>query len=478
MTKIAFKSLSEQGILEKLIVSILLMAIIPLVLVIYILHTEAFSIVQKIHIKLAIFFMIASICVGYFLSRKIVISVLQLVKDVKEITHGHHDKRIMTTDNDEISMLAQYFNQITDELEQNIKDLQDSKKVIQDVLLRIGTALSSNQTLDNILELTLETTIKALNATSGTILVKNKDELRVMVSSGLDKEAAAHIKIKKGEGFIGRVFENGKADVIEFAQKDIAFEKKIGLAQKSIMCAPLITKGKTIGVITIEDKKDNKGFNREDDIILLENLAVQTAIAIENNRLNQDIERTYLETISTLALAVEAKDPYTRGHAKRVADYSLKVADEFALDRATKDLLRDAALLHDIGKIGVKDEILLKPEKLTPEERRHMELHPIIGENILKPIHSLSRIAYLVRHHHERVDGSGYPDGLNRDDLTLPLKIMTVADAYDAMTSNRPYRSAMSHEQAVEELKRCSGTYFDPKVVEVFAEHIKKTSNN
>jgi len=172
MTKIAFKSLSEQGILEKLIISILLMAIIPLVLVIYILHTEAFSVIQKSHIKVIIFFMIASISVGYFLSRRIVVSVLQLVQDVKGITHGNYDKRIIVSDNDEISMLAQYFNQITDELEKNIKDLHESKKVIQKVLLRIGTAMSSDQTLDNILELTIETSIQALGATSGAIFIK------------------------------------------------------------------------------------------------------------------------------------------------------------------------------------------------------------------------------------------------------------------------------------------------------------------
>jgi putative nucleotidyltransferase with HDIG domain len=472
MTKIAFKSLSERGILEKLIISILLMAIIPLVLIIYILHTEAFLVVQKFHVRLALVFMIASICVGYFLSRKIIISVLQLVRDVRDITQGNLDKRISIDEKDEISMLAQYFNQITDELEQNIKDLQDSKKIIQKVLLRIGNALSSNQTIEDILELTVETSIQALKASSGAIFIAEKGELKVMVSAGLDKEIASAMRIKKGEGVVGRVYEKGEPEIAEFKAKEIAFEKKIGLAQKSIMCNPLIAKGKIIGVITIEDKQDHRGF-KDDDLILLENLGAQTAIAIENSRLNQDIERTYLETISTLALAVEAKDPYTRGHAKRVAEYSLKVAEEFALEKEARDLLRDAALLHDIGKIGVKDEILLKPGKLTPEERRHMELHPIIGENILKPIHSLSKIAYLVRHHHERVDGTGYPDGLSKEKLTLPLKIMTVADAYDAMTSDRPYRKAMSHEEALEELKRCSGSFFDPRVVTVFAQTIK-----
>lgn len=474
MSRIAFKSLSERGILQKLIISILLMAILPLVLIIYILHTESSHVLGKWHIRLLIFFMVSSIVVGYILSRRIMISVIQLVKDVQDITSGNLDKRVEAPDKDEINMLAQYFNQITDELQRNIEDLKESKRLIQNVLSRIGNAMTSAEKVESILALTLETLTNAVKAKSGLIMLKEDNTLRILVSYGLNRQLEKSIRLKEGEGIIGISIKNKKTQNISFSDLEATpLEKELGLANKSIMCIPLVFKEKIVGVLSMQDKKDEVKFN-EDDVVLIENMAGQTAIAIENKRLNQDIERTYLETISTLALAVEAKDPYTRGHSKRVIDYAMRLADEFSLNKNTKKILRDAALLHDIGKIGIKDEILLKPGKLTPEERKQMQLHPLIGENILRPIHSLKNIAYLVRHHHERVDGQGYPDGLPKEELTLPLKILTVADAYDAMTSDRPYRKALSRQEAIDELKEYTGSFFDPKVVEAFTRLIQQ----
>ncbi|MCK5306725.1 MAG: HD domain-containing protein [Candidatus Omnitrophica bacterium] len=469
MTRIAIKSLSQRGILQKLIVSILLMAIIPLVLIIYLLHTEASEVLLKNNVKATMIFMICSICIGYILSRKIIISVVKLARDMQDVTQGNLSKKIKTSENDEVDMLAGYFNQITGELEKNIEDLKESKKVIQDVLLRISSAMGSDKKIDSIMELTLETLNQALNASSGTIMILKEDKLKIMVSYGVISDIRGNISLKEEESIIVKAYKDQKTQNVSRADgaEQLVFEKETGFAYKSILCAPLMYKGGVLGVISMHDKKNGDSFS-EDDVVLIENLAGQMAIAIENSRLNQDIERTYVETISTLALAVEAKDPYTRGHAKRVTDFVLRLADEFSLDKDVKDVLRDAALLHDIGKIGVKDEILLKPGSLTPEERRHMQLHPIIGENILRPIHSLNKIAYLVRHHHERVDGGGYPDELTKEYLSLSLKILTVSDAYDAMTSDRPYRKAMTKDEACQELKRCRGTYFDSKVVDVF----------
>ncbi|GAI49049.1 unnamed protein product, partial [marine sediment metagenome] len=182
---------------------------------------------------------------------------------------------------------------------------------------------------------------------------------------------------------------------------------------------------------------------------------------------NKDMERTYIETISALALAVEAKDSYSRGHAKRVSAHVVTLAKEFSLDKETISILQDAALLHDIGKIGIKDEILLKTSSLTAEEKSQMHRHAIIGENILKPIHSLAKVAYLVRHHQEQENGKGYPDGLTGEEMPLALKILIVADAYDAMTSDRPYRKAMTKRETKKELLKYSGIYFNPKVVQV-----------
>jgi putative nucleotidyltransferase with HDIG domain len=473
MTPFTFKSLNEQSILQKLVASIMLMVVIPLLLVIYILYTEAASLLIKNNVQLLIFLMIGSSSCGYILSRKIIMSVIKLSKQARDISQGNLSQRIETTEKNEINELAQYFNQITSELEKNIEDLKESKRLMQNVLLRIGNAMASTYKIENILSLTIETLANALNANSGAIMLLEKGSLHVMVAYGIDYKRQKAIELKVGSGIIGWVAKEKKTLNVSRIQQDRRFdiEVKVGIAHKSIICAPLIFKDKIIGTISIHDKKSDETFI-EDDLILLENLATQTAIAIENSKLNEDIERTYVETISALALAVEAKDPYSRGHSKRVSEYVSSTAAALKLNKDTISMLQDAALLHDIGKIGIKDEILLKPTSLTVEEKRQMHQHAIIGENILKPIHSLAQVAYLVRHHQEQVNGKGYPDGLRGEQMSLPLKILIVADAYDAMTSDRPYRKAMSKKEAKKELKKYSGIYFDPEVVEIFSKVI------
>ncbi len=469
MASITFGSLTKQGVLQKLIVAVMLMVIIPLLLVIYLLYTEAFPLLQKASVQLIIFLMVCAASCGYILSRRIIISIIKVTKEAQSISQGNRKRRIETSEKNEISELAQYFNQITNELEKNIEDLKESKKVLQNVLLRIGSAMASAQKIESILELTIETLTNALNASSGTIMLLEKDKLHIMVSYGLNIESQNSVEIKRGAGIIGWVAKEEKPQNVSRMQQDRRFdiEVKMGFAHKSIICVPLMFKDKALGTMSVHDKKADQEFT-EDDLILLENLAAQTAIAIENNRLNQDIERTYVETISALALAVEAKDPYSRGHSRRVNEYVTKLAEEFRLDKETICTLQDAALLHDIGKIGIKDEILLKPSALTAEEKRQMHQHAIIGENILKPIHSLKKVVYLVRHHQEQVNGKGYPDGLRSEEMTIALKILIAADAFDAMTSDRPYRKGMSKQEAKKELKKYSGIYFDPKVVERF----------
>lgn len=455
--------------MQKLVIAVMLMVVIPLLLIIYLLYTEATALLQKGNVQLIIFFMVCAASSGYILSRRIVISVIKITKDAQSIVQGNLTKRIETSERDETDELAQYFNQITAELEKNIEDLKESKRVMQNVLLRIGNAMASTKKIESTLELTIETLTNALNARSGAIMLPEKDKLQIMVSYGIDLKQQRHIEIQQGEGVIGWVAKEKKPQNVSRKQHDPRFdiEVKRGLAHSSIICAPLVYQDKILGTISVQDKEKDREFT-EDDLILLENLATQIAIAIENNRLNENIEKTYIETISALALAVEAKDPYNRGHSKRVNEYVTKLGREFSLDRETMRTLQDAALLHDIGKIGIKDEILLKPSSLTAEEKRQIQRHAIIGENILKPIHSLAKVAYLVRHHQEQVNGKGYPDGLTGEEMSLPLKILIVSDAYDAMTSDRPYRKAMTKQEAKKELEKYSGIYFAPKVAEIF----------
>jgi HD-GYP domain-containing protein (c-di-GMP phosphodiesterase class II)/HAMP domain-containing protein len=469
MAKIAYKSLKQQGILQKLVAGIMLMVVLPFLLIAYLLLTEASSLLAKDSVQLILFFVVASASSGYILTRTVIMSVVRLTKDAQSIMQGNLKKRITTSEQNEIQELAQYFNQITSNLEKNISDLKDSRRALHDVLLRIGNAMSSDQTIESILGLTLETMANAVNASSGAIMQFNNNSLHIATSCGLHFEDEHSVEIKRGAGVIGWVAKEKKAQNIMRMEQDRRFdvEVKMGFAHKSIMCAPLLYKDTILGTISVHDKKTDEGFS-SDDLMLLENLATQTAIALENDKLNDDVERGYVETISALALAVEAKDPYSRGHTKRVKEFATLIAKEFSLDKETLGTIQDAALLHDIGKIGIKDEILLKPDILTPDERRQMQRHAIIGENILKPVRSLKEVAYLARHHQEQVNGKGYPDGLTGEEMTLPLKILIVADAYDAMTSDRPYRKGMAKDEAKKELKKFSGIYFDEKVVETF----------
>jgi len=188
-------------------------------------------------------------------------------------------------------------------------------------------------------------------------------------------------------------------------------------------------------------------------------------------RVEQD---SLLSALTSLVVALEARDPYTRSHSRNVARFSAELAQRLGLSDAEVDEIHLAGQLHDIGKIGVKDEVLLKPGALTRDEFGEIMKHPELSVNILKPFRHLDNIRAAIRHHHERMNGSGYPDGLKGEEIPLSARIMAVADAFDAMTSDRPYRRALSMEDTVAELKRMSGPLLDPNCVRVFLEMMEE----
>ncbi len=189
----------------------------------------------------------------------------------------------------------------------------------------------------------------------------------------------------------------------------------------------------------------------------------------ESAVLEKVITQGFLSTIECLALALEAKDYYTIGHSNMVCAYSIAIAREMGLSSKTIDEIEIGSIMHDIGKIGIDDSILKKEGRLTDEEFQIVKTHPIIGEQILMPLHKhlFKTIRMIIRNHHERMDGRGYPDGLNGDDIPVETRIVICADAFEAMTSNRPYRQALSIEDALIEVRRCIGKQFDPDIAEV-----------
>lgn len=188
------------------------------------------------------------------------------------------------------------------------------------------------------------------------------------------------------------------------------------------------------------------------------------------------LQNSYLATINSLAYAIEARDNYTRGHSERVATYAVWLAEKMALNRSKIRLIQHCCRLHDVGKIGIPDKILLKPGRLTLEERAQIELHPVYGIEILGDLKFINKGLPIILHHHERHDGKGYPYGLKKDSIPMEVKIITLADAFDAMTSDRPYRKAMPIADVVAEFKRCSGSQFDPYLVKVLLKLIEASN--
>lgn len=214
-------------------------------------------------------------------------------------------------------------------------------------------------------------------------------------------------------------------------------------------------------------------FKSASDTIEQQNTSLQTLQERLGEALTEN-EATYLGTVKALLTALDAKDNYTAGHSVRVADLAWQTGRLLGFPQERLKLLEEAALFHDIGKIGVREDILNKPGRLSQEEFEEVKKHPVIGAQIIGAINSLADRALVLRHHHERYDGTGYPDGLSGEEIPLESRILAVADTYDAITSHRPYHPAQSPLKAISVLKECSGTQLDPVVVEAFLAAIRR----
>ncbi len=273
--------------------------------------------------------------------------------------------------------------------------------------------------------------------------------------------------LKPGEGVAGKAFASGQPIFVADPADDPRYVAPAAGDIEPFVSIPLMVKGKPIGVLNLHAKEGAEAFS-DYNVKFLGILAGESAVMLHNMDLFDSLQTFYLEMVQTLARAVDSKDAYTHEHSDRARVKARKVALEMGLPEQMVRYVEYAALLHDIGKIGIDEAILLKPGKLTPEEYEQMKKHPIIGHQILSPVKYLGPVAQMVLYHQEWYDGRGYPEGLKGEEIPLGSRIVAVLDAWDAMTSDRPYRKALGREIAVGELKKGSGTQFDPKVVETF----------
>ncbi len=352
------------------------------------------------------------------------------------------------------------------------KGLENEIRRIRD-LIETSVLLSSTLNLDELLNLIMEKAKAILDAEASSIfqINKEKNELFFRVATGSKSKVAKQITVPMGKGVVGWAAEKGETVYVPDVKKDKHFyktvDKKTQFKTKSIIAVPLITKHGVIGVAEVLNKKDGSKFTRE-DIRIFESLARQSAVAIENAKLYNDLNILIKQSISSIVTAVEKKDEYTKGHTERVTKYSIKIAKILNLDEKTMYNLELAALLHDVGKIGIPDRILLKQGRLTDKEYNEIKKHPQKGVEIIGHITQLKDIVDGVLYHHEWFNGNGYPVGLTGNNIPLIARIISVADAYDAMTTDRPYRKFLSKREAIKRLKDSSGTQFDPEIVNAF----------
>lgn len=339
-------------------------------------------------------------------------------------------------------------------------------------LLKLSFLINSTLDTGEVRDRATEAAKHLLNVEAASLLLveRNTGELFFEVALGEKGNKLKEVRLKSGQGIAGWVAEKGESLIIPDVYKDPRFFKgvdnKTDFITRNMICVPVKSKNEILGVLQAINKID--GEFSEDDLEWALILSNQIAGAIENANLYEELKDTFIGTVMSLAESLDKRDAYTGGHTRRVRDYCLAIGTRLGLSQKELETLKLSAILHDIGKIGVRDNVLLKNGKLDAEEYASMKQHPRYGAEILSHIKSLSGAIEGVKSHHENYDGSGYPEKLQGEDIPLLGRIILVADSFDAMTSDRSYRKALSFETAFAELEKFSGIQFDPAVVETF----------
>jgi len=344
-------------------------------------------------------------------------------------------------------------------------------------LIEMGQMISSSLEMDVIIETTLKSLKEVVGAKCCVLGLFDKEtgEIVLKQSPELSNESQIKAEQVQAEGTIlGEVMKTGQPLVIE----DLAnYDGSLCLPDcsngtRSAAVFPVQAGGKIFGVLIVYTPFT---LNREgNEVGYLSIIASQVGLAIENAQLYESLREYYMNVVNALAAALEAKDKYTQGHSLRVALWAKAVAEEMGLSDKEQEMVYIGGLLHDIGKVGVKEHILLKTSKLTPEEEKEIQTHPSVGAKILEPANLPKEVVEAVLYHHEDYDGGGYPEGIAGEKIPLLARIIRAVDSYDAMKSDRPYRKAFSQKFVIKELSRCSGKQFDPAVVEAMKKLIEQ----
>jgi len=377
--------------------------------------------------------------------------------------------RELEEDKELLSQKYQEVQDLTGRLRRKIRELE--------TIHESGKAVVSLLDRRELLNVIMRLTTSSLGYDRSIILLHDEEEqsLVTAASSGGELElmkqfGGYRVPLSRTSNILVRSFNSGKPVLVDdVAQHGLNRKNALlkAFAPTSFLIVPLISRGKVIGVLAADRASRHAPITQE-DLDSLAGFGNHIAVALENSRLYQSLEQASLDAIQALAKAVEAKDPYTHGHSERVAEYSLRLASVIGITEKQLLNLKLACMIHDIGKIGITEKILLKPGRLDQEEQNAIMHHPVIGEAIIRPLKGLGDIARIIRGHHERYDGQGYPDRLKGEEIPLEARIMSIADSYDAMTTTRPYRTPLPEDAVNRELVDNRGKQFDPYLVDIF----------
>lgn len=402
-------------------------------------------------------------------SRNEVLGVVELVNKLRDEDYNDDDLEI-------IELLGAHLSTLIE----NSRLYAEAKERVERITAMAETSalISSSLEVKRVLETVMNVAKDVIDAEASSIFLYNeeKNDFYFEIATGDAGDAVKQIRVPWGKGMVGWAAEHMQTLLVPDVTKDPRFYSKVDEKSKFItrnaITVPLKPKNKLIGVAQVLNKKG--GLFNKDDVELFETLARQAAVAIENASLYTDLQELFLNSIRTVVSLIDAKDDYTAGHSSRVTKYALMIADQLKYATEDRKRLELAALLHDVGKIGMPDSILKKPSGLTAEEFNIVKNHPAKGAEALEPIKQMKSIIPGVRYHHEKLDGKGYPAGLSGDKVPMDAQIICVGDSYDAMNSDRPYRKGLGMEESVRRLRQDSGTQFNPTLVEAFVKALEK----
>ncbi|HDQ26282.1 MAG TPA: HD domain-containing protein, partial [bacterium] len=330
--------------------------------------------------------------------------------------------------------------------------------------------ITEAKTLERVLNSLLDLTSEII-ACEGAVLFLVDEKtggIDVGLKRNISKRIEAKIALQSKKKIIEWALNKGKTIALPDIEEDIDEAEKV-----TFVLVPLLAHDKPVGLIDIIADTP-EGSITSKDLSMLTILAKQAALAIENVKLYENTKKDQISVIRALSSTVDAKDHYTLGHSLKVSEYSVIIAEDMGLPERDVEIIKYAALLHDIGKIALPDDVIKKPSRLTENEYESVRKHPAVGARIIKEIESLAPMVPIILHHHERFDGKGYPDGLSGEAIPLGARIVHVADAYETMVSARAYRDMLPPELAVSELRKNAGTQFDPKIVDIFIMNLRK----